>query len=247
MIHLEIPTFNFDAGIVASRRELINICEKALKDHAHGYFLAINPEKIVNTAKTGLFSHKHDKLLANFADGVGVVLATKLLKSQTIERIAGVDFFIEILGILNQNQQKLFLFGSSEQVLEQTIRSINTNFPNISIVGTQHGYAYDSDDIVQQINKLSPDVIAVALGSPKQEEWILEEGMKTKSGIYIGVGGTFDVISGRVTRAPGLVRKLGLEWFYRLIRQPSRIKRQIRLLVFMFRVIQEKIHQISKT
>jgi N-acetylglucosaminyldiphosphoundecaprenol N-acetyl-beta-D-mannosaminyltransferase len=240
MINLKISGFNFDAPIVGSWPELMGICESALKKRTQGYFCAVNPEKIVNTSKTGLFTSKQEKLLANFADGVGVVLAAQLLESKRIERIAGIDFFMEILKMLDRNKQKLFLFGSSESVLRQTVESISTRYPNIQIVGSEPGYSYENENIIRRIDELSPDVIAVALGSPKQEEWILQQGMKAKSGVYIGVGGTFDVISGNIKRAPQLFRKLGLEWLFRLIKQPSRAIRQKVLPIFLVRVLWEK-------
>ena len=138
--------------------------------------------------------------------------------------------------ICNKNKKSIYLFGSKKEVLDKLIININQKYPNINIVGFSDGYVEDKDKIMQEIISLSPDLILIALGVPNQELLINKYIEKAKKGVFIGVGGTFDVLSGCKKRAPKLFIKLNLEWMYRIICEPTRLKRFIQNnIVFMFK------------
>ncbi len=240
MVRLMIQTMSFDANLVSSKQELIDMCLKAIEQKQKGYFTAVNPEKLLHTSGKKHLSRMYDSSIANFADGVGITVAARFLNGQKIERITGVDFFFAILSLLEKKQGRIFLFGSEPEVLQKTIQQIDKHFPSIHIAGSQSGFDFDNEKLIAQINASQPDVIAVALGSPKQEEWIMNQGMRAITGVYIGVGGSFDIIAGHVKRAPKIFQRLGMEWLYRLVAQPSRGKRQKMLPVFVSLLLKEK-------
>ena len=117
-------------------------------------------------------------------------------------------------------------------------------FPNINVVGTHNGFFNNDEEIVNQINLLNPDVLLVGMGAPKQEKWIFKNKDKLNAKVFIGIGGSFDVMSGKIKRAPLFFQKLGLEWLYRLIKQPKRFFRMLSLPKFLFSVLLKKIHNL---
>ena len=128
---------------------------------------------------------------------------------------------------------KIFLYGAKEEVVKTAKKKLKEKYENIKIVGTMNGYEKDEQKIIDAINKSNADIVFVALGSPKQENWILNNKEKINAKIFQGVGGSFDVISGNIKRAPKWMQKIGLEWLYRLIKEPKRIFRQIKLFKFL--------------
>ena len=132
------------------------------------------------------------------------------------------------------------MYGAKEETIKKAKENLEIKFPNIQIVGTINGYEKDNDKIIKAINKSKADIVFVALGSPKQEYWITENMNKVNAKIFQGVGGSFDVFSGNIKRAPKWMQKIGLEWLYRLIKEPKRIFRQIKLVKFLWLALIEK-------
>ena len=169
-------------------------------------------------------------------DGISIIKKAKQYNINIKERITGVDISSKALEICNKNKKSIYLFGSKKEVLDKLIININQKYPNINIVGFSDGYVEDKDKIMQEIISLSPDLILIALGVPNQELLINKYIEKAKKGVFIGVGGTFDVLSGCKKRAPKLFIKLNLEWLYRIICEPTRLKRFIQNnIVFIFK------------
>jgi N-acetylglucosaminyldiphosphoundecaprenol N-acetyl-beta-D-mannosaminyltransferase len=179
----------------------------------------------------------------NIPDGFGLILASKLNGLGIEEKIAGVEFMERTLKYCHQENRSIFLFGGSPESLENAAENIRAQFEGISVVGTRHGYFKPEDDrgILEEINLASPDVLFVALGSPKQERWINRYRDQLKVRVAIGVGGSIDIWSGEATRAPKIFIDLGLEWFYRLVRQPSRIGRMMVIPRFLIKLGKERI------
>lgn len=183
-------------------------------------------------------------------DGIGLVYASRLKKKPLKERVTGFDLSMEILHVANKEGYSLFLLGGKEGVAQEAGKNIKKDYPNIKILGSHHGYFKGSHTgykdsgeelkIIKEINRLKPDIIFVGLGFPKQEIWIDTNKDRLNCKIIIGNGGTMDILSGKMKRAPEIFQKLGLEWFYRLIKEPSRIKRQIVLPKFMLKVLFSK-------
>ena len=177
------------------------------------------------------------------ADGAGVVLASGMLGNRLPEKVSGVDLVQEIFRTIASKGLRCFLFGARPGVAEEAAVNIIKDNPGIVVAGCRNGYFSDEecDEIIAEINKSAPDILLVALGAPKQEKWISKHLDKLDVKVCIGVGGTLDVLSGKVRLAPEFFRKSGLEWFYRLCREPRRAKRMLDLPRFMLRVIQARL------
>ena len=201
--------------------------------------VAINAEKIL---------HATDELKAiynrnlGYSDGAGAVLALKKKGHQNACKIAGCELWLKIVERYSR-EKSFYLVGGKPEVIEETIQKLRADFPRINIVGYRDGYLKGNDDetLIADIAEKKPDVVFVAMGSPKQE--LLMERMQRvhPEAIYQGLGGSFDVYTGRVERAPEWWIRHNLEFAYRLIKQPSRIKRQIHLARFLFRVLTNRI------
>ncbi|ERJ69396.1 WecB/TagA/CpsF family glycosyltransferase [Porphyromonas gingivalis] len=201
--------------------------------------VAINAEKIL---------HATDELKAiynrnlGYSDGAGAVLALKKKGHQNACKIAGCELWLKIIERYSR-EKSFYLVGGKPEVIEETIQKLRADFPRINIVGYRDGYLKGNDDetLIADIAEKKPDVVFVAMGSPKQE--LLMERMQRvhPEAIYQGLGGSFDVYTGRVERAPEWWIRHNLEFAYRLIKQPSRIKRQIHLARFLFRVLTNRI------
>ena len=201
--------------------------------------VAINAEKIL---------HATDELKAiynrnlGYSDGAGAVLALKKKGHQKACKIAGCELWLKIIERYSR-EKSFYLVGGKPEVIEETIQKLRADLPRINIVGYRDGYLKGNDDetLIADIAAKKPDVVFVAMGSPKQE--LLMERMQRvhPNAIYQGLGGSFDVYTGRVERAPEWWIRHNLEFAYRLIKQPSRIKRQIHLVRFLFRVLTNRI------
>lgn len=168
-------------------------------------------------------------------DGVSVQLAAKRCKTPIKERVPGVELAQELIKRLNASKGSLFLFGGAKGVADEAAENISRDFPDVRIVGRRNGYFEDDSDIIAEIRAASPDVLFVCLGSPAQEKWMAANKSGISCGVMLGLGGTLDVLAGRVKRAPAFWRKIGCEWLCRLIKQPSRIKRVVKIPFFILR------------
>jgi N-acetylglucosaminyldiphosphoundecaprenol N-acetyl-beta-D-mannosaminyltransferase len=218
--------------------------------------ITLNPEMMVETKRSELFKEVVTRSNWVVPDGIGIVLAMRLLsvckkeafsKKLIPKRIAGTDLIYELAKNL-QTSGKFFLFGGTDGVAKKVSVNLQKLFPHIKIVGTERGYNFTDKHIIDKIKKTKPNIILVALGSPKQELWINENLHRMPSvKLAIGVGGAFDYISGKIKRAPLLIRKIGLEWMWRLLKQPWRIQRVFRATVFFaYIIIKEKYFRPNK-
>lgn len=174
------------------------------------------------------------------ADGVGIVLASKIKKQQIREKAAGVEILEETVRQSAETGKKIFFLGSKPGIAEKAAERLREKYPGCNIAGTFHGYFQDDEEAKAEIRKASPDIIFIALGFPRQEKWYREYGKELGIPVGIGVGGSFDVISGNIERAPSWMRKLCLEWLFRLIKEPARWKRMLVLPKFAITVIMSK-------
>lgn len=173
------------------------------------------------------------------ADGAGVVLASKLLKTPLPEKVSGFDLVREVFKAYSDKGLRCFLFGAKPGVAEKAAEKIKSEYPGITIAGLRNGYFKDEDDkeIVNSINAANADVLLVCLGAPKQEKWIHSHREKINAKVCMGVGGTMDVFAGTAKLAPDFFRRNGLEWLYRLYREPKRAIRMLDLPRFIIRVL----------
>ena len=203
-----------------------------------GLLIALNAEKILN-------KDEHlTKLINNnigYPDGIGVVKALRK-KGLKTEKIAGAELWLDIVGKFYQTK-RLYLIGSSEEVIKTTYEKLKIQFEGINTTGIRNGFIKsekEKNDLFQDIKEKKPDIVFVAQGSPRQE-FLMEELFGCHKALYIGLGGSFDVYCGEKKRAPQFFISMGAEWFYRLIREPTRVKRQLVLLRFLWLLIGNKI------
>ena len=209
--------------------------------------LAANNRMFVVTANPEIFmqaDHREEihSLLSDadttlIADGIGIVKGAQMLGIPLAERIPGVELAEFLLAKGSELGSKVFLFGAQKQVLDALCDVIAQKYSGISLAGVCDGYVADKDAVFSQIENAAPDIVLVALGVPQQEELIYRHLHKFQKGIFVGVGGSFDVLSNTKSRAPKLFIRLNLEWLYRILREPSRLKRFYQNNVkFIFRI-----------
>lgn len=183
-------------------------------------------------------------------DGIGLIYGSKMKKKPLKERVTGFDLSMKLLEIAQEKGYSVFLIGGKEGVAKKASENIVKKYSNIKIAGYHNGYFKGSHNgynnhieeikIIDMINNSKPDIIFVGLGFPKQEIWIAENRSRIHGKVIIGNGGTMDIISGNAKRAPEVFQKLGLEWFYRLMKEPSRIRRQVALPKFILSILFNK-------
>lgn len=173
-------------------------------------------------------------------DGIGIVKASQILNDPMKCRISGYDLFISLLKWGNLHHQSIYLLGSHPVVIKDLLTIIHNRFPNVKITGSHNGYFNNSESIAREIHQEHPDMVFIALGYPKQETFI-HQYRTLNNGLWMGVGGSFDVLSGHTKRAPKFWIKHHLEWLYRLIKEPQRICRMMSLPQFIIDVYKQKI------
>lgn len=197
------------------------------------YIVTPNPEILVFASASKAYQSLLNGASVSLPDGIGVLIAGKMQKKQIKARITGVDFMLELCREASKQGFTIGLLGGRGGVAERTSECLAQKHPGLRIVFTGEEFPIG---FVPHI-----DILFVAYGAPMQEEWIAKNLPNIKVTLAMGVGGAFDYVSGKVSRAPKLVRSIGMEWAYRLARQPWRIKRQMALPVFVAKVLKEKL------
>lgn len=224
-----------------TKTETVNTLKSLIKENKKTFIVTANPEIVMHAQR----DPQYKKILQSadyiMPDGIGIVMGAKLLKNPLPERIPGFDLMKDLLNIANEEHYRVFFLGAREDVLNKAIANVNHEYPGIKIAGCHHGFFNENDpEIVDMVKGSNPDMVFVALGFPRQERWISQNSHLFEKGIFMGVGGSFDVLSGTVKRAPELWRKLNIEWLYRLIKQPQRLKRMAFLPLFILKVLRSR-------
>jgi N-acetylglucosaminyldiphosphoundecaprenol N-acetyl-beta-D-mannosaminyltransferase len=218
--------------------ESANLVNKWLSQDKKRQVVTANSEMLYLAYKDKEFKNILQNADMVTPDGVGSVWAAKTLDTAVKERVAGYDLLRKILEV---SRAKVFLLGAKDEVVKSAARKIGKQYQEIDVVGYKDGYFVDDELVIKEINSLEPDIIFVALGCPRQEIWISKNLEKLNVKVAMGVGGSFDVIAGIVKRAPIIWQKLGVEWLYRLIKQPSRFTRMLALPKFVYIVLKMKV------
>ena len=170
------------------------------------------------------------------ADGIGVVKAAKTLGLTVKERVAGIDLATKVIEKSQDNSFSVYLLGGKPGVAQVAADNLSKRFPSANICGYSDGYFATDDEAVEKINGANADVVMCCLGAPKQEYFMANNKAKVNAKVLMGVGGSIDVWAGTVKRAPKLFVKLNLEWLYRLMKQPSRIGRVLKIPGYLIKV-----------
>ena len=173
-------------------------------------------------------------------DGIGVIYGARMLGTPLKSRVPGIEFGTAMLAYCAEAGKRVFLLGAKPGVAEQAAENLCRRFSGLQIVGTHDGYFTDSDAVAAQIKASGADMALVCLGAPKQEKWMAQYGEATGARLLLGLGGSLDVFAGVAQRAPEFYCKHNLEWFYRLMKNPSRAGRTLKLPLFLIHVAKEK-------
>mgnify|MGYP000130293262 CR=1 FL=1 len=174
------------------------------------------------------------------ADGIGVIKGAAMLGTPLKGKVPGIEFAAGLLGKLAKEGRSVYLLGAKPGVAEQAGENLKKRYPDLLLCGTHDGYFQADGPVVDQIRAARADVVFVCLGAPKQERWMAQYGPETGAHLMVGLGGVLDVYAGHVKRAPEIWQKLGLEWCYRLLHQPSRLGRMAKLPLFLLEAAREK-------
>ncbi|MFQ6003461.1 MAG: WecB/TagA/CpsF family glycosyltransferase [Candidatus Zixiibacteriota bacterium] len=178
-------------------------------------------------------------------DGQSIVWASRFLKKPLPERVTGIDLMQKLLELAAKKGYKVFLLGAREEVICELKEKLKRELPNLKLVGWRNGYfsTDEEEGIVREINEKKPDLLFIGMSSPKKEYWMSKYQSALKVPFRMGVGGSFDVLVGKIKRAPGWMQKLGLEWFYRFLQEPTRMWKRylVTNTLFLFYLLKEKL------
>ncbi|MEE9436687.1 MAG: WecB/TagA/CpsF family glycosyltransferase [Candidatus Adiutricales bacterium] len=215
-------------------------------DRPHTIF-ASNPEKNFSVPKDDNRYEVFKNADLLLPDGIGMVYAARLLHGIRLKRVTGVKVMEEICRLAGKRKYRIFIYGAKEEVNAASVDILSEQFPGINIVGRANGYLPQEDmsNLIQWINESGAQILFLALGSPKQEQWFAAHKIElTSIRVCQGIGGTLDTIGGNVRLAPEAWRNRNLEWLYRLLKEPKRIKRQKVLPVFGIMILYAKLKML---
>lgn len=195
-----------------------------------------NSEIILYASRNEDFMKKLNSADLLIADGIGVVYASKMLKRPLRERVAGFDLLKRLMPYAAKEGLSVYLLGAKPGVAEKAAENLKNEYKGLKIVGMHDGYFKDDGEVIADINEKKPDLLLVCLGFPKQEEWVAKNRDKLSVRLMIGAGGSLDVFAGTAERAPDFYVNHGLEWLYRLKKEPWRFMRMTALPVFAIKV-----------
>ncbi|MCX4364237.1 MAG: WecB/TagA/CpsF family glycosyltransferase [Bacilli bacterium] len=229
---------------VLNMKETIVLVEKYIKTKTPLHLMGVNADKINEVNQNELMKEIVNSCGIINADGASVVLASKYLKKKLPERVAGIDLMQELVKLSAEKGYSVYLLGAKQDVVEQTKEVLLEKYNKLEIKGIHNGYFKEEDwkDISKELKKKKPDIVFVGITSPMKEyliEFLQNDG---NTCVFMGVGGSFDVISGNIPRAPKWMQKLNLEWLFRVIQEPKRLFKRyfVGNTVFIKNIVKEK-------
>lgn len=220
--------------------ESVAVLEEKLQKKEQAFVVTANAEIIMMCQQdkeyNNIVSEQADLVLP---DGAGAVWAGRYLGNEVPERVAGFDLYNQLLKLSADKGYKAYFFGGAPGVAEAAKDKAEELYPGVQIVGCRNGYFNETEEeaIIKEINDAAPDMLFVALGAPKQEKWLVKYRNQLKPRVLMGIGGSFDVLAGKMERAPKWMQEASLEWAFRLYKQPSRFMRMLALPKFVLKVI----------
>ena len=210
--------------------------------HSEGahYVVTPNPEIVETCRENGAAKAAVNGADLVLPDGIGIIKGAAMLGTPLKEKTPGIEFAAHILERMAGEGLSLYLLGAKPGVAEQAAEKLSAQYPGLKIAGTHDGYFKEDGPVAEDIRRSGADCVFVCLGAPKQEFWMAKNGSATGARLLCGLGGSLDVFAGTVERAPKFFCDHGLEWFYRLCKEPRRIGRMMKLPLFLVHVKQEK-------
>lgn len=227
--------FGIKVHALTAAQALDNI-DSAIKSRQSLHIGMLNAAKIVNMKRNPALGEDVRSSKMILADGSAVVMASKILQKPLPERVAGIDLMHGILARGAQQSYRVFCLGATPEIAQKTEQEIKAQYPGVVIAGSQHGYFSDDEeaDIAQKIAASKADVLFVAITSPKKEQFMARWNKTMRVPVVHGVGGSFDVLAGKVQRAPLVWQKYGMEWLYRVLQEPRRLWKRYLLTNTLF-------------
>ena len=223
-----------------TKTEFVDRARQMLSSREKGYVVTPNAEIVYEAVQDDTFRDLLNGAAMVLPDGAGVVLGAKILGTPLKEKVAGIEFGEEICRLLAETGGKLYLLGSKPGIADQAGEKLKEKYPGLTVCGTADGYFKDEAAVVAKINEAAPDVVFVCLGAPKQEKFIRNHLDELNATLYLGLGGSLDGYAGVAQRAPRWMINLSLEWLYRLMKEPKRLGRMMRLPKFVIICLKEK-------
>lgn len=240
----------FGMPIAAVRMpDVLTLIERRVGSRERLHIGVVNAAKVVNMQRDSML--RSDVLASDviLADGMSVVWASRMLGRPLPERVAGIDLMYEMLRLANDRHFRVFCLGATPDVLAKVMETIRRDFPGAQLVGGRDGYfkPTESTAVLQQIADAAPDILFVAITSPKKEQFLAAAGHTLSVPVLHGVGGSFDVMAGKVERAPLTWQRLGLEWLYRVKQEPGRLWRRylVTNTLFVGLTLRELVRQLT--
>lgn len=230
-----------------TQKEIVSSLMKRVNKKQKTFVVTANPEIVMYANDHQDYRQLLKQATYITADGIGIIKGSKTMGTPIVERVTGYDLMLDLFKEAHRLKKKVYLLGSKQEVIEATVKKIKKDYPGIALVGFHNGYFDLADeDILHHVLDAKADMVFVGLGFPRQEKWIVDYLERADKGLVMGIGGAFDAYTGTVKRAPALFIKMNLEWFYRLMKQPSRFKRMLVLPKFLIAVREEKKNHQSK-
>ncbi|MEK7495506.1 MAG: WecB/TagA/CpsF family glycosyltransferase [Patescibacteria group bacterium] len=238
-------------GITVTPQSKSSILDKILlyinKPTGFFHIVSLNPENMIIATEDQLFKRVVKTAQIKIVDGIGIVLAGRWLGIEVGERVTGVGLMEDLLKMASDRRLRVLMIGGKENLADQLAKCYSDQFPKAKFKGLQGIENIQNPDTVEEekifsiVADYKPHLVFVAFGSPAQELWIERHKKKFVNTVVMGVGGAFDYLSGNINRPSTIIQKLGLEWLYRLITQPWRWRRQLRLVKFLWLVLRNKL------
>lgn len=223
-------------------KEAVDAAMEQIRAGRKGYVVTPNPEIVYAALEDPVFRDIVNRASLVLPDGIGVIYAARILGEPLSAKVAGIDFADALMYQMSQEGMRLFLLGAKPGVAAQAAENLRQKYPGLIITGVKDGYFKDDQEAIDAVRAAGgADVMFTCLGAPKQEKFMSGHMNELPVTLSCGLGGSLDVFAGTVQRAPDLFIKLGLEWFYRLLKQPSRIGRMMKLPLFLCIVIKTRL------
>ena len=229
---------------IATMDETVSAIQSSISNNKFIQHVVVNVAKLVQMRSDLQLRESVNYCDIINMDGMGIVLGARFLGHEVKERVAGIDLFYKLLEMSNEQNYPIYLLGGSEKVVMDTVFNVKQIYPNINIAGYHHGYFWDDEQsVVNKIRSSGAKLLFIAVASPKKENFIKKWGSSLGVSFVMGVGGTFDIVAGKIKRAPSWMQKNGLEWLYRLVQEPRRMWRRylITNTKFAYLLLKERI------
>ena len=224
-----------------SPEEMVHTAASLIEAGGFHYAVTPNPEFILAAEKNEAFRAALNQADLSMPDGIGVVYASRILGRPLKGRVPGIDFADSLMAWMARNGKRLFLLGSKPGIAEMAEANLRKRHQGLLVVGTHDGYFKEDEPVIQAIREAQADVVLVCLGAPKQEPWMAQNGPATGAKFKVGLGGALDVFAGVTERAPEAWQKVGMEWCYRLIKDPKRINRMAKLPLVLVHAVGARV------